>query len=169
MAAPLTGMAGVLAGFFGIRTATRGRGEGFTLVGLAAFIAAVALAAGGTAVEMSAIHIADAGAAEEMAAAVLGAGIHLGAMSWLFWWIGVTAMSLGMWRSGGWPRWLAGAGIAVGVACIAVTPFLGQYGMLYFVGLLGFVWLGITGAVFMRAQAIAPAAAPPEPRVGAGF
>jgi hypothetical protein len=140
--------------------------EGWTAVGLAGFI----IGASGTAL-MAAIN-AEAfprlldvyvqGGSSEVAAetsyvALFGTVRAIELISWTFLWVGTALSSVSIAEDPAWASWLGYCGIAVGLVEIA-SLLLPEESFTHDVfAMIGFVWLGVVGYIFMRIEKVLPA------------
>jgi hypothetical protein len=135
--------------------------EGWTAVGLAGFI----IGASGTAL-MAALN-AEAlpglidvylqGGSSEVSAetsyvAMYGTVRAIELISWTFLWVGTALSSVSIAEDAAWASWLGYCGIAVGLVEIA-SLLLPEESFTHDVfAMVGFVWLGVVGYIFMRIE-----------------
>lgn len=135
------------------------KGEGWAVLGLTAFLCSTTLFIAVVAPEIVAfpalLQSADPGAAQTYAA------INLNLMSYMHvaipvYWFGLGALAFAMTTDAAFPRKLAQAGVALGVAGILTNFLIEDWKLFQLVFGAGFLWLVASGVVFGRVRSAVP-------------
>lgn len=95
-------------------------------------------------------------AAETAYVALFGTARAVEMISWTFLWVGTALSSLAIAEDAAYPRWLGYSGVAVGLIEIA-SLLLPEESFLHdLFAMLGFVWLGLVGYIFLRIEKVVP-------------
>ncbi|MGH7530159.1 MAG: hypothetical protein ACREMN_07230 [Gemmatimonadales bacterium] len=152
----------VVAGLFALtRHLFTTRAEGWAVLGFAATAVTGALFVAVVAPEIAAFPalLQAAGAGSEVAAEHAYLAVNSTLMGLMhvaapIFWAGTVCYGLALLADAAFPRWLAQAGIAVGVVEIGSFLFVTQnWTVLRLVLLAGFVWLGLVGNSLARVKA----------------